>query len=359
MNALTPMTASITAALADLVGPRTVILSSMHGSRLYGTAGPDSDIDAIAVFLPTEAEILSGRIDFILHTAIPGEALGAGDIDIKAVSLANFLRLLNRSDVSYFEALFGADIMPIPGYPIRPEGRVLQSNVDRLTGPIAQRMMEFGLSHVGHLDRTRNTIADTSADLLRLATYETIDPDSRIWDVPEILTKVIHLAGLPGGRIKRLEEDLSEDAALALDRKESIDLMMRVRNRQILARDRISKLIGMMKSATRKDSSRSTDFVSGKDFKRRAHGYRAFDQVLELLSQNSLTFPRRAAEDLVKIRSGDIPDEKTAEMVGMIIDDNRRAIEIARDADSPWTKDPDEHFTQEVLVSLHRIVTRG
>ena len=96
------------AAIDTLLQGRRLLLATFHGSRLYGTATPESDIDVRIVFLPTAEEILTGTIDFSMDNNPKKLRLGKDDVDVAGFSYARFLRLLGKFDVNAVEMFFAA-----------------------------------------------------------------------------------------------------------------------------------------------------------------------------------------------------------------------------------------------------------
>lgn len=75
------------------------IVDIIHGSRLYGTSTPKSDTDIKSLFLPTEEEILLGRIPKTCNV------LGY-NTDEQAISLHYFFELARQGQTMALEMLF-------------------------------------------------------------------------------------------------------------------------------------------------------------------------------------------------------------------------------------------------------------
>lgn len=82
--------------MAPIMTEADVILSVVNGSRLYGTATPTSDHDALGVFLAPVAQVLgiTDRIDSRVRRNVPaGARSDARTIESTEYELAKFLRL--------------------------------------------------------------------------------------------------------------------------------------------------------------------------------------------------------------------------------------------------------------------------
>jgi len=80
-----------------------------HGSHLYGTNTPDSDMDLKSVHVPSGREILLQRADKVIDRAVKvsgGLKNTADDIDDQSYSVKRFLEMLVAGDTNAAEILF-------------------------------------------------------------------------------------------------------------------------------------------------------------------------------------------------------------------------------------------------------------
>jgi predicted nucleotidyltransferase len=88
---------------------RNIICRTIFGSKLYGTDSPDSDTDYKSVFMPTEMEILTGKIPKTINmtTGKNNSRNSAEDIDHESFSLHYFMELLYQGQTVALDMLHG------------------------------------------------------------------------------------------------------------------------------------------------------------------------------------------------------------------------------------------------------------
>jgi predicted nucleotidyltransferase len=78
------------------------IVQMYHGSHLYGTNTPESDVDFKGVALAETYDVLLGRIPKVIESKSPrkgdGEKNQAGDVDLQVFSLHQFMHLALKGE---------------------------------------------------------------------------------------------------------------------------------------------------------------------------------------------------------------------------------------------------------------------
>lgn len=120
-------------AVSRLLSGRTALAVLRYGADLYGTADAASDIDIRVIFAPTAEEILLGQIDFALDNNPEKNPMQPGDLDILGLSLARYLALLNRGDMTALELLNAAS-HPEASLLVHPQFRPLICSAQALAG---------------------------------------------------------------------------------------------------------------------------------------------------------------------------------------------------------------------------------
>lgn len=96
-----------------VVKDRRIILKFLTGSHLYGTNTPVSDKDFVAVFMPTEDELLGLREEHIIedrtNPSSSGKRNTVKDIDCVYYSLHKFAELARQNNPNIIELLFAPE----------------------------------------------------------------------------------------------------------------------------------------------------------------------------------------------------------------------------------------------------------
>ncbi len=298
-----------------LLEGREPLLVVWHGSRLYGTDGPDSDLDLRVICLPHPEEILLGEIDFAFDNNPDSLPVPAGAPDIKVVSLARFVKSLGRFDIGALEMLFAADKDSATLYKhesfdkIRTDFRALVATGSKsLLGPARVNLGAL-MPDASHRDQRQrkleaiisqledNAAPVTRPDLLDLAAAE------------NGCELVLRQAGTKDRKGKRWEE-VFQTSTLA-----SKTLFLRVDNRLIdagLNKDAFLKALGQQRGdAKRKGATSLSELPPGNV----SHAVRIMRQITEIATTGALCFPRQDAPELKAIKEGLICEDDLETLV--------------------------------------------
>ena len=95
----------------DLVGGRQIVMLTIHGSHLYGTDTPESDVDYKGIFLPSLEDLLLQNGPKQIHstTGEKHEKNEKGDVDLDMYSLPEFIRLAKKGETMCIDMLHSDD----------------------------------------------------------------------------------------------------------------------------------------------------------------------------------------------------------------------------------------------------------
>lgn len=89
------------------------ILKFLSGSHAYGTNGPSSDKDYIAVFVPNEEYLLGNRkcesVEFRTNPSASGRQNTKDDVDLVSYALPKYIRMLGANNPTLLETLYYPD----------------------------------------------------------------------------------------------------------------------------------------------------------------------------------------------------------------------------------------------------------
>ena len=353
-------------AVLALAGGRRVVFASFHGSRLYGTATPDSDLDVRGVVLPTAEEILLGRASYALTSNVDHKALGKDDVDVTLFSLEKFLLLLGKFDVNAVEMLYAAHprnpcVVALDEDLVAP----VQAAAPNLVGMAESSPIGHARAALGALAPDQDGFVEVFQEAVDLiaAAMPADDPtgaSTKLYTNPTLLAR---LRALPGGAFSAhgqhagavtLEQDIPAEV-LAAGRWPSHTLFVHVGDRKIstsvsmeealtVLRKPLQRMVGELKA--RRARLEGVE-VSTKDI---YHAVRILWQYVELQATGSLVFPRPQAPLLRAIRSGKV----AGPALMAAIEEAFQAVVTARALPMPFRAYPDTDVRDALLVAFHR-----
>ena len=123
----------------------SLIFSTLYGSKLYGTDGPNSDTDIRGVFIPSMKDLLLDRAP--KHMTIKND-----EQDVSYLSLHYFLQLLTQGETNCLDMFFSytnkkAQISNSPWYEqlIENKGKLITSNVAKYLGYCRSQAIKYSL----------------------------------------------------------------------------------------------------------------------------------------------------------------------------------------------------------------------
>lgn len=358
-------------AVDALANGRRLIFASFHGSNLYGTATPDSDLDVRGVVLPTPEEVLLGRAHYALTSNTDHKALGKDDVDVTLFSLAKFLHLLGGFDVNAVEMLYAADgsnpcLIAHKPYLVHR----IQSVAHSLVGLAGSSPIGHARSALGALAPDQDGFVEVfqqAVDLIQAA-MPADDPtgaETKLYSLPSLLAA---LRALPGGAYSAhgshanaitLEQDIPPEV-LAAGRWPSHTLFVHVGDRKLPTSVTLEESLNVLRKPLQR--------MAGELLARRArlegvevstkdvyHAVRILWQYVELQATGALVFPRPQAPMLRDIRSGRLAGPALMEA----IEEAFQAVITARALPMPFRDTPDAAVRDKLLLDLHREAIDG
>ncbi len=272
--------------LQEKLAGKDIIFTSIHGSHLYGLDRPESDIDFKAIYLPTQADLLTGKS--VKTYQYKNEDL---DVELELKSLPSFLQSAATCDTNCIDlthtppelvlstspmwkkimetrsSLYSKDMRGMIGY-IKVHSRKYTNKIDRFNE------MRLLLSELGHLQGTRHSIEDF-ADLLAARRP------------PLKYTKIVTL-------VKHGEQKYLEVCGKKYIFTWNITQLREALNREI----------------ARYGERTASGVSSGLDAKSLSHALRVLFQLQEILTTKTLKFPLKDAEFIKDVKVGKITDKE-------------------------------------------------
>lgn len=314
--------------------PVRTIFKSLYGSRLYGTATPESDTDWKSVHLPSGRGVLLGQHEDTFDKNDNSFKNGAGDNDDESHSLRKFLRMAAGGEMLAIELLHVPDAMIEHVDPVWEDVRslapkIITSQCLGFVGYTQRQAAKYGIKG------SRLNDAKATSDLLNA-----------------LISK--------SSRAERLAAHADEIAAFAMGRHHvSVETrsagfsekpFLVVCDRKIAFTMSLQTGLDIVEAALRSYGKRaeSASENANVDWKSTMHAVRVASQAVELLETGKITFPRPDAEYLLAIRRGAFTKDQAAQMLEESLDNVARA-----EKGSPLPTKPDEAAIDELLMKVH------
>lgn len=259
------------------------IVKMFFGSHLYGTDTPESDTDYKGIFLPSKSDILLNRVPKSINTMTKKDNNSKNtnqDVDIEIYSLQYFIKLACEGQTVALDMLHAPDNMIIDSHPIWDDivshrSRFYTSNLSAFVGYARKQAAKYGIKG------SRLNAAKLIVDLL--ASKKSESKLSDIWDE------------LPEG-----------EHLYFIDPNPNGIAQYQVCGKILQATQKIGYTLSIINGFYEAYGKRAVKAAKneGIDWKAVSHAVRAAIQVKEILTDNTITFPLKDAETVLKIKQG-------------------------------------------------------
>ena len=334
----------------------TIVFSTYYGSRLYGTDGPDSDIDVRGVFLPLKHDLLLDRA--------PKQYSFKDHRDIAFMSLHRFLDLLTQGETNCLDMFFSytnpkVQLATTSIYKelVENKDKLITKNIGKYLGYCKAQALKYSIKG----DRIQNLEA-----------------------FGQILDKLPNPGGITLGQALDCDKELIPDSTVVIDAGDYIknDRKIGVRNKLVgtpmgehvyaVTMDNQEEYLSVAghlfpveaNITTTKNSINKCLASYGKrafnaaadngaDFKALSHALRVAYQAEELLNTGMVTFPLRGPK-LEQIRA--IKFKTTPLHYEEIVDLIEQQIKHIEEDCIPNTKlpaKPDYAWIEQLILNLY------
>ena len=341
----------------------SLVFATLYGSRLYRTAGPNSDTDVRGVFIPNKRDLLLGTPP--QHYICEPEKDTDEQVDEQYLSLHYFLKLLTQGETNTLDMFFSytnkeASLVSSPVYEelIRNKDKIITCNITKYLGYCKSQALKYSIKgeriqHYESFMELIDTCESPSSTTLGewLVHCRVMGPDSAapLGDAEDYFKNNVHV----GRRFKITDNRLGDHAYLLLcDNKERYIMVsghLFPQNANInTTKDSIRKCLA---SYGQRAYNAAVD--NGADYKALSHALRVAYQAHELLRKGTITFPLSGSV-LQTVR--EIKFKETSMTYDDIIDLIKVNIEIVESCLKTTTlpKQPDWGWINEFILQLYK-----
>lgn len=279
------------------------IVKMIFGSHLYGTATETSDKDFKGIFMPSERDILLGRIPKSINTSTKttraeGVKNTSDDVDTEIYSLHYFIKMACEGQTVALDMLHA------------PKNMLIEENTSIWQDIIERREMFYTKNlkaFIGYAMRqasrygVRGSRLNNAESFLNFLKSKTpTDVLGEYWD---ILPK--------GDHIYFIEKDPNGVDQIA------------VCGKTFQSTSKIGYVIPILEKFYENYGERARKAANneGVDWKACQHSLRAAFQVKQLLTEGTITFPLKEADYLKEVKRGKIPYKNFADHLESLIDE--------------------------------------
>lgn len=256
------------------------IFEGVTGSRLYGTATPDSDYDSRGVCIPPLEVLLDPFMRFNVKDSFDGE-------DRSIYDLGNFLKLCSDNNPNVLEMLFVPDSFVM--YKTKTWDKIISNRDLFLSKNIKHRFLGYAFSQLEAIKRHREWFISPPD-------HKPTREEFGLTQTPLVSeANIQNMMGVPNELFKEKHyEELQRERKYREVKKKWDNYMQWKTNR----------------NPKRKASEEAIGF----DGKYASHLFRLMSEGKELLLTGNITFPLPNAEWLLSIKNGFYQYEKILEM---------------------------------------------
>jgi hypothetical protein len=310
-----------------------VIMITKFGSHLYGTSSPSSDKDYKGVFMPSNEEILLGKIPKSISFGTPNstEKNTADDIDCELYSLHYFLELACKGEMIAIDMLHSTD-------------SIIQA--DELWESIYEMRSKFYTSHMA---------AFVGYAKKQAAKYSL--KGNRLESADKLLN---FLNRFPQGvKLDAFWDDLPEDENMYTIESNDLDADCEVKTfyfcgKQLQSTARVEYISDIVKTFKERYGNRAKDAQEngGIDWKAFSHALRAGYQIKEIYTKGDLKFPLGSAKFIKDVKEGKHSFEKVSDVLDELLKEIQIKSEEVNLPKEVNRKEIDSFLMDEVLYSL-------
>lgn len=311
-----------------------------HGSHLYGTNTPTSDLDYKEVHLPAGRDILMMRAKDAYSygpSKDVGEKNQAGDVDVQSFSVHKLLSMIKAGDIIGLEMLFVPDscvewCYPEYNYILEFREELLSRQVSGYIGYCQRQAAKYGI-------RGSRVAAVRDAMNLFALFMDSGGTTAKVGEYPWLLEKfvathehsaIVDLENKGTGTMIKHFECCDRKVPYTVSVKEAHSIYKKVFDEY-----------GHRSLAAEKNE--------GIDWKAMSHAVRVGNQAIELLNTGFMTFPRPEAEHLLNIKKGLVDYKEVAQELETLLKDV-----VDASAKSSLPEKPNEQLFEALQLSLYK-----
>ena len=305
-----------------------ILYKTKIGSHLFGTDTPDSDVDYVAIYLPTKEDLILEKVRHVINndTNKSNTKNTKEDIDYKVVSLHHWLKLLAKGETNAVDILFSMFREDTIEY---KDDFFFKYFKDLAPSLISKNCNAF----IGYAN------AQAKKYQLKTARYT------------ELLTLIQKLKTLPP--TSQLVNHLETLSALNLEYtkiirapgpQKTIDCYyLEVLGRKYSEYVSIEFILARLEKVETDYASRAKHSQTTVEWKSLSHAIRVIDEVEEFMKTKHIVFPLKNVKYIKKVKAGKVPLE---EVLAYMTEKTEKIDTLIKESKLPERLDVSTHILQ-------------
>lgn len=302
-----------------------------HGSHLYGTNTPASDLDYKGVHLPSGRAILQGKPENVIDRRVKLSDTvknQAGDVDDQSYSLAKWLGMVACGDTVGTEILFAPQSAIVEMDPLWPQLQIqaralLNKKVNGFVSYYQRQAAKYGVKG------SRMAACKDIIDLLAVLSAGDRGSTAKLEEFSDVL-----FAFCEEHEFSSIVPIQAQANGPVINHLEVVDRKVPFTNTLATARSIYQKVYDNYGHRARAAMSNE-----GIDWKAMSHAVRVAGQALEFLRNGEISFPRVEAPLLLQIKLGEIPFDDVSKLLERLVDELAIASQESSLPDSTNTEE--------------------
>lgn len=300
-----------------------LVMKSLFGSALYGTATPESDLDYKGIYIPSAKDIVLGldKGHFTKNTAADDVKNTKDDIDEELYSLQYFMKMAAKGETIAIDMIHTPsnlivdyDFMEPWDFIVANRSKLYTTDMKAYLGYVRKQASKYGIK--GSRLSALRKVKDWAATLPETRPIGPEDANKRLKNVV-MIDGVMHADTKLGEFIKDAPVDNEHVTLRWVDGQEYYEVLT--------ANHQLTKSVKLFKQSVNKawngygDRARKAEANEGIDWKSLHHACRAGSQLVEIYTTGDLKYPLANCEYLVKIKKGEITFKEVSEYLEHIV----------------------------------------
>jgi len=345
-----------------------VLLAITYGSHLYGTSGPNSDFDFKAVYLPSFKQLLLGKDVGVDRFRYTKDGVAVGDNDTMPA---------DGHEAEHFTIhKLVKDYLSGQAYAMEFVYAVLQG-AHNTHGGSNKNAIE-NLCHELHFSLPHKNVQPMVGFAMK-QTFDYVRRGERLNAAKNLLGMLkrkftFHSEALKNMHIRldlpltkfetgntvpvhfTLMDEIAEEANLTIgstDNQGKIIRTLELNGREYIETTGITHLITAVEKLVDQYGERSTKAGETRyDWKSFSHAVRVYEQVIEHLTSDWITFPRPNARELKEIKAGEWPIEAVKDKLRDLDDRVQSLVSLQQKRNTRFMQERADEILHKYLMQL-------
>lgn len=276
-----------------------LIYLTLGGAHLFGLDTENSDVDIKGLFLPSTIDTKAQKPEHInLSTNKSNIKNTIDDIDIEVFSIYKYFDMLKVGDTNAYDLLFSM-FQEKSILTQTTESNILKNHFKELLSSNSKAFLGYVVAQTkkyGVKGERYKVLTDTKLLLDNYVKENNIDIEK-----DNITDFIRHLSNQGWNYIKLIDRSIES-------KREGIGYYVEILNKEYENTCKFDYFLELIDKRLENYGERSKSASKGVDFKSLSHAYRIILEFEELLDTHFIQFPLQKADEILKVKKGNLED---------------------------------------------------